>query len=633
MEVVNWLRDYREDEASMAWKGTLVDYLEMVIDNPNLARHAHARIYEMIKAGGVETHDNAKSYNFFNKELFGIDKSLERLIEEYFHSAAKRLDVRKRILLLMGPVSGGKSSIVSLLKRGLEKYTRTDEGAVYAIDGCPMHEDPLHLLPVSLRQQFETMYNIRIEGNLCPVCRLRVDEEFGGEVEHFPVKRILFSEEQRVGVGTFTPSDPKSQDIADLTGSIDFSSITEYGSESDPRAYRFDGELNKANRGLMEFQEMLKSDEKFLWNLLSLSQEGNFKAGRFALISADELILAHTNENEYKAFIANKKNEALQSRIIVMHIPYNLKVSDEIKIYEKLISQSDIKNVHLAPHSLWATSVFSVLTRLKPSKKQGMDLVKKMKIYEGIDVEGFNQKDIKELTVEGEEQGEGMSGVDPRYVINRISTALIRDEHACINALDILKALKSGLSQHSSIDKEEKENLLNLISVTRREYDEMAKKEVLKAFVYAYEESAKSLLNNYLDNVEGFCNSTKLLDPITGDELGPDEQLMRSIEEQIGVSENAKKTFREEILIRISMYARKKKTFTYDSHERLKEAIEKKLFSDLKDIVKITTSVLHPDQEQLRKINTVMDRLVKEHGYCVICANEIIKYVGALLNR
>lgn len=480
MEVINWLREYREIEASLEWKGTFADYLQMVIKNPNLALHAHARIYAMIKAAGVEANGDQKKYHFFDTELFGLDKTLERLIEEYFHSAAKRLDVRKRILLLMGPVSGGKSTIVSLLKRGLEQFTRTDEGAVYAIEGCPMHEDPLHLLPLSLRTQFEEKYGIRIEGNLCPVCRLRLDEEFRGEVEHFPVKRILFSEEQRVGIGTFTPSDPKSQDIADLTGSIDFSSITEYGSESDPRAYRFDGELNKANRGLMEFQEMLKSDEKFLWNLLSLSQEGNFKAGRFALISADELVIAHTNENEYRSFVANKKNEALQSRIIVMQIPYNLRVSDEVKIYEKLISQSDINNVHIAPHSLWATSVFGVLSRLKPSKKQGMDLVKKMKIYDGEDVEGFNQKDIKELMMEGEEQAEGMSGVDPRYVINRISTALIRDERACINALDILRALKDGLSQHTSITKEERENLLNLISVARREYDEMAKKRFRK---------------------------------------------------------------------------------------------------------------------------------------------------------
>ncbi|WP_019850618.1 PrkA family serine protein kinase [Desulfitobacterium sp. PCE1] len=633
MEVIQWLKNYRDKEAALIWNGTFAEYLLKIVENPNLAMHAHARIYEMIRKAGIKEEHDHKNYAFFNKELFGMEKTLERLVEEYFHSAAKRLDVRKRILLLMGPVSGGKSTIVTLLKKGLEDYTRTDEGAVYAIDGCPMHEDPLHLLPQVLREEFEQKYGIRIEGNLCPVCRLRVEEEFQGRVEDVPVKRIVFSEEQRVGIGTFTPSDPKSQDIADLTGSIDFSTITEYGSESDPRAYRFDGELNKANRGLMEFQEMLKSDEKFLWNLLSLSQEGNFKAGRFALISADELIIAHTNENEYKSFVANKKNEALQSRIIVIPVPYNLKISSEVKIYEKLIQQSDLQGIHLAPHSLWTASAFSIISRLKPSKKQGMDLVKKMRLYDGEDVEGFNQKDIKDIMTEGEEQGEGMSGVDPRYVINRISTALIRDHKTCINALDILRALKDGLSQHTSITKEERENLVNLIAVARKEYDEVAKKEVQKAFVYAYEESAKSLLNNYLDNVEAYCNSSKLYDPITGEELEPDEQLMRSIEEQIGVSENAKKAFREEILIRISIYARKNKTFQYTSHERLREAIEKKLFADLKDVIKVTTSVSHPDQEQLRRINEVTDRLIQLHGYCPICANEIVKYVGSLLNR
>lgn len=633
MEVVQWLKNYRDREAAFMWSGTFADYLERVTEKPHLGMHSHARIYEMIHQAGVEEVNGQKSYTFFNKELFGMDKTLERLVEEYFHTAAQRMDVRKRILLLMGPVSGGKSTIVTLLKRGLEEFTRTEEGAVYAIDGCPMHEDPLHLLPLPLREEFEQRYGIKVEGNLCPVCRMKVEEEYQGQVEKVPVKRIVFSEENRVGIGTFTPSDPKSQDIADLTGSIDFSTITEYGSESDPRAYRFDGELNKANRGLMEFQEMLKSDEKFLWNLLSLSQEGNFKAGRFALISADELIIAHTNENEFKSFIANKKNEALQSRIIVIPVAYNLKVSSEVKIYEKLIRQSDLQGVHLAPHSLWTASVFSVLSRLKLSKKQGMDLVKKMRLYDGEDVEGFNQKDIKDLLAEGEEQGEGMSGVDPRYVINRISTALIRDQKSCINALDILRALKDGLSQHTSITKEERENLVNLVSQARKEYDEVAKKEVQKAFVYAYEESAKSLLNNYLDNVEAYCNSSKLYDPITGEELDPDEQLMRSIEEQIGVSENAKKAFREEILIRISIIARKGKSFQYTSHERLREAIEKKLFADLKDIIKVTTSISHPDQEQLRRINDVTDRLIQQHGYCPVCANEIVKYVGSLLNR
>jgi len=631
MDLLNRLNTYRAQEEQLRWDGSFADYLELVRNNPNIAQTAHSRIYSMIETAGITEENGRKKYQFFENEIFGLEASIERLVEEYFHSAARRLDVRKRILLLMGPVSGGKSTLVTMLKKGLERYSRTDDGALYAIKGCPMHEEPLHLIPNELRGEFEEALGVRIEGNLCPSCRQRLVSEWGNRIENAPVERIVLSEDERVGIGTFSPSDPKSQDIADLTGSIDFSTIAEYGSESDPRAYKFDGELNKANRGLMEFQEMLKCDEKFLWHLLSLTQEGNFKAGRFALISADEMIVAHTNETEYKAFISNKKNEALQSRMIVMPVPYNLRVTDEVKIYEKLVKQSDLAQVHIAPHALKTAAIFSVLTRLKDSKKQGVDLLKKMKLYDGGSIEGYKEKDVQELR--NENLDEGMSGIDPRYVINRISSALIRRDTNCINALDVLRALKEGLDQHASISKEDRERLLNFIAIARKEYDEEAKKEVQKAFVYSYEESAKTLLENYLDNVEAFCSWQKIKDPITGEEVDPDEKLMRSIEEQIGISENAKKAFREEILIRISTYARRGKKFQYNSHDRLREAIEKKLFADLKDVVKITTSTKTPDETHLKKINEVTKRLIDEHGYCPVCANELLRYTGSLLNR
>ena len=631
MDILRKIEKFREDEQKLKWEGTFAEYLEILKEQPWVAQSAHSRVYNMIKDAGIEEENGVKRYNFFSGQLFGLEESLERLIEEYFHPAAKRLDVRKRILLLMGPVSGGKSTLVSLLKRGLETYSLKDQGAIYAIKGCPMHEDPLHLIPQYLREDFYEEYGIRIEGNLSPLNLMRLEKEYGNRIEDVMVERIFLSEDRRVGIGTFSPSDPKSQDIADLTGSIDFSTIAEFGSESDPRAYRFDGELNKANRGMMEFQEMLKCDEKFLWHLLSLTQEGNFKAGRFALISADELIVAHTNETEYKAFISNKKNEALHSRIIVMPIPYNLKVSEEEKIYEKMIRESDVSNVHIAPHTLRVAAMFSILTRLKDPKKGDIDLVKKMRLYDGENVEGYNSADIREL--KKEYQDEGMSGIDPRYVINRISSTIIRKENPSINALDVLMSLKAGLDQHPSITNELRERYLNFISLARKEYDAIAKNEVQKAFVYSYEESAKILMDNYLDNVEAYCNKSRLRDPLTGEEINPDEKLMRSIEEQIGISENAKKAFREEILIRISAYARKGKRFDYNSHDRLREAIQKKLFADLKDVVKITTSTKTPDEHQLKKVNEVIARLIEEHGYNSTSANELLRYVGSLLNR
>ena len=631
MDILRKIEKYREEEQRLKWEGTFGQYLEILKEEPWVAQSAHSRVYNMIKDAGVEEVNGQRKYKFFSNALFGLEEALERLVEEYFHPAAKRLDVRKRILLLMGPVSGGKSTLVTILKRGLEQYTHTNRGAVYAIKGCPMHEDPLHLIPHHLREDFHNEYGVRIEGNLSPLNMMRLEKEYGGRIEDVLVERIFLSENQRVGIGTFSPSDPKSQDIADLTGSIDFSTIAEFGSESDPRAYRFDGELNKANRGMMEFQEMLKCDEKFLWHLLSLTQEGNFKAGRFALISADELIVAHTNETEYRSFISNKKNEALHSRIIVMPVPYNLRLSEEGRIYEKMINESDVANVHIAPHTLRVAAMFTILTRLKEAKRGDIDLVKKMRLYDGESVEGFNSVDVQELKKEYGD--EGMSGIDPRYVINRISSTIIRKEIPSINALDVLRSLKEGLDQHASISNEDRERFLNFISVARKEYDNIAKKEVQKAFVYSYEESAKTLMDNYLDNVEAYCNKAKLRDPLTGEEMSADEKLMRSIEEQIGISENAKKAFREEILIRISAYARKGKRFDYNSHERLREAIQKKLFADLKDVVKITTSSKTPDETQLKKINEVVARLVDEHGYNSTSANDLLRYVGSLLNR
>lgn len=631
MTILRKISAYQKEEESLRWVGTFAEYLQLLKEKPWIAQPAHSRVYEMIKGAGIKNVHERKRYNFFTQDLFGLEDSLEKLVEEYFHPAAKRLDVKKRILLLMGPVSGGKSTLVTLLKRGLEQFSRTEQGAIYAIKDCPMHEDPLHLIPDSLRKDFYEEYGIKIEGTLTPLNRMKLKEQYNGKIEDVLIERIFISEDDRVGIGTFSPSDPKSQDIADLTGSIDFSTIAEYGSESDPRAYRFDGELNKANRGMMEFQEMLKCDEKFLWHLLSLTQEGNFKAGRFALISSDALIVAHTNETEYRSFISNKKNEALHSRMIVMRVPYNLKVSEEEKIYEKMIAESDVAHVHIAPHTLRIAAMFSILTRLKEPKRNDIDLLKKMRLYDGESLDGLNDSDLKELQQENSQ--EGMEGIDPRYIINRISSTIIRKEMDSINALDVLRSLKDGLDQHPSISKEKKEDYLNYISLARKEYDEMAKKEVQKAFVYSYEESAKTLMDNYLDNVEAYCHGTKLRDPITDDEINPDERLMRAIEEQIGISENAKKTFREEILIRISTLARKGEIFDYRSHDRLREAIQKKLFADLKDVVKITTSTKTPDEQQLKKINEVVARLIDEHGYNSTSANDLLKYVGSLLNR
>ncbi len=637
------VEEQRSQEVALAWDGTFGEYLEMVEKQPSIASLAHARLYNMIVAAGVNEGEGIpKTYQFFADELYGLEHTMQQLVEEYLNPAARRLDIRKRILMLVGPVGGGKSTLVTLIKRGVEKHSKTDEGAIYAIKGCPMHEEPLHLIPDELRLQFKQSLGVHIEGDLCPVCRYRLDHEWGNNIHNVPIQRILLSERTRVGVGTFKPADPKSQDVAELTGSVNIQALTEYGQESDPRAYNFDGELNIANRGVMEFIEMLKAEKRFLYELNTVAGEQTIKASRFALIYCDVAVIAHTNEYEYNSYFSNKENEAMIDRIFVVKVPYNLRVSEEVRIYEKLIGQSDVQEgmpgvemnlsrVHIAPYTLKVAAMFAILTRLKPSRKAGLSLMAKMKLYDGEKQVGdWDQRQVREL--HDEFLDEGMNGVSPRLIINRISAALVKGGKSYVTPIDMLRGLRDGVTEYTN-NEEERRKLLGFIDEVRKEFDEAAKKEVQRAFVYSYEESARTMMDNFIDNVEAYCNREKVKHPVTGEDVEPDERLMRSIEEQIGITENQKREFREGIMRSVASLMRRGQSFTVTSDERLKEAIEKKLFTDLKDVVKITTSSKTPDAEQLKKVNEVVDRMCREQGYTPESANELLRYVGTLLNR
>jgi serine protein kinase len=613
------------------WEGTFRDYLPLVLANPKLGQLAHARIYDMVRAAGVDTDEHGNErYQFFARELFGIDEALAKVVE-YLKAAALGSDVGKRILMLYGPPSSGKSQLVILLKRGLEAYTHTAAGAVYAIADCSQHENPLHLIPHALRQDFLDTYGLYIEGELCPMCALNLREKYDHDIYRVPVQRIVFSEKDRIGIGTFVPSDPKSQDISELVGSIDLATVGAYGAESDPRAYRFDGELNIANRGLIEFIEILKADERFLYILLTLTQEKNIKTGRFSLIYADECVIAHTNEAEFKEFLADKKSEALQDRMIMVQMPYNLKASAEVHIYEKLLRRASLGTIHIAPHALEVAAMFAVLSRLEEPKLAGLTRVKKMRLYDGQEVEGFRHKDLK--LIKGQTEREGMDGISPRFVINRLSASLIRPQTTCINPIDVLRAIKEGVDTHGTFKREEREHFDHLIADVRREFDEIARNDVQRAFFVSFEQEAWTLLDNYLDHVEAYLDDKKLIDPITEEERDPDEKLMRAIEEKVKVPESGKEAFRNEIFRKVAMAQRRGERFDYTTHDKLKEAIEKQLFEERRDTIKLTVSTRNPDPEQLRKLNEVVDTLVRKEGYCAECANELLKYVSSLLAR
>lgn len=630
------------------------EYLGKVDENPNVAQLSHARVFHMLEDAGVEVdRDGKRHFKFFDEEIFGLDGPLGK-IYDYFGGAADRTEIRKRILLLVGPPGGGKSTIATTLKRGLENYSRTDKGKAYAIKGCPQHEEPLHAIPKELRPEMKEIYGVHIEGDLCPQCKLDLEEKHHGDYDEFEVERLVLSEKDRKGIGTFLPSDPKSQDVSELIGSVDFSTVGEYGTESDPRAYKFDGELNIANRGIMEYIEMLKADEKFHYVLLTLTQEQNLKIPRYPLVYADEVIISHTNENEYNAFLANPKAEALKDRVYPVFVPYNLRVSDEKKIYEKLLSpkESALKigknpekgEVHIAPLTLDVAANFAVLSRLEdtPDKTDAkkIDFMKKLKLYNGEEVDGFSQKDLAEIRAASPK--EGMSGISPRYVVNSLSTAFSKEEagkdgkakERCITPVSAIRKLRDGLLESASIsDKEKKRIKDDILPEVRKDMDEKAKKEVQKAFVAGHEDHARATLQNYLDNVDAFCTKTKMKDPITDEEIEPNEKDMRSIEEQIGVTDLQKKGFREEVLIRVSSVLRQGKEFDYKSHPKLREAIEQKLLADYNDIIKTTLTAKVRNPEQAGRMDKVVEALVNDRGYCDTCANELLQYVSQLYRK
>lgn len=648
------IEEDRQKERKVHWEGTCLEYLDIIKKNPQIAQLAPGRLFDVIISKGSEVvpdkeklqgYEDLVQYNFFQQELFGIEEPLHDIVK-FLKAGARKTETGKRILILVGPVSSGKSTIATLLKRGLEEH----ETPIYAIKGCPMHEEPLHLIPRHLREKWNDILGVKIEGDLCPMCRFNLTEakdEQGrylyrdeGKVfwEKFPVEQIVLSELARRGIGTFLPSDPKNQDITELIGHVDLSKITQFG-ETDPRAYSLDGELEIANRGLIEYIEILKCDIKFHYVLITVAQEQLIKAPGFPQIYADLVILSHTNQTEFDKFKAVKENEALHDRMYPIFVPHPLKVDEEEKIYQKLIARSEFKEMHIAPYTLKVAAMFAVLTRLTESDLCP-DLIKKMKYYNGEAVmeKEKDPVDIKELRQEGRRKGEGMKGISPRFVVNALNVALgEKEEKKCLNPVDAIRALRANFPHHIGFSDEEEEKYFEFLigekASVSAEYKEIAKKQVNRAFLAAYEDQAQTLFDNYIQNARAFCLKKKILDPITGEERDPDEKLMGSIEERIGVSESSKREFRQGIFVFQSDALSQDREFSFESYSPLQEAIEKKLIADLKDVVSLTIAdKTRRDPKTLKRRQDALEGL-KRKGYCDVCAEALLQFVGDTLRR
>jgi serine protein kinase len=662
---------------NLNWEGSFQDYLNIVKENPLVTRNAFQRVYDMILSYGtteyVDFKKNVTHYKFFEDPIdngkdaiFGLDVQLMKLVH-FFKSAAYGYGTEKRVLLLHGPVGSAKSTIARLLKKGIEQYSKTDEGRMYTFKWVdperkiqnilgkdvlefpdPMHDEPLKLVPEEMREALcaelnrgsKSPYKVVIQGDLCPPSRFIYRELmklYQGDwlkvLEHVRVTRLVLSEKDRIGIGTFQPKDEKNQDSTELTGDVNYRKIAEYGSDSDPRAFNFDGEFNIANRGIVEFIEMLKLDVAFLYDLLTASQEHKIKPKKFPQTDIDEVILGHTNEPEFRKLQSNEFMEALRDRTVKIDIPYITRLKDEVKIYKKDFNPEKVRGIHIAPHTIETAAMWAIMTRLEHPKKANLTLLQKLKLYDGKTLSGYTEDNVKELRKEA--LREGLDGISPRYIQDKISNALVKaGETGCLNPFVVMNELESGLKHHALIASEEKRReYREQLAVIKQEYEDLVKNDVQRA-ISADEDAIAKLCGNYIDNVKAYTQREKIKNKYTGMDEEPDERLMRSIEEKIDIPESRKDDFRREIMNYIGALAIEGKTFDYKTNERLYKALELKLFEDQKDSIKLTSLVSNVvDRATQEKIDVVKTRLIKNYGYCEICATDVLNFVASIFAR
>lgn len=635
-EYEEFIQKAREERVKKRFEGTFLDYVLVLEKNPSISQLAHSRIYDIITQSGIHgvaesnknkvkkrrvfVNDSLKIYPFFVKEFFGMEKAVSKIVR-FFHSASLKGEESRQVLYLVGPVGAGKSSLMDKIKQGLENAE-----SIYGIKGCPMQEEPLHLVPRHLRPEFEKRLNIHIEGDLCPVCRYRLREEYNNEFERFPVTTFYFSKRARLGIGVVPPIDPNNQDTSVLIGSEDISKLDIYP-EGDPRALSLNGAFSAGNRGVVEFIEVFKNETEFLHIMITATQEKMIPApGQHSMIYFDGVIVAHSNEAEWNKFKADHTNEAIMDRIVTVEVPYVLELDEEVKIYKKIIDKSNFK-AHIAPHTLAIASMFAILTRLHSTNK--CDLLTKLKLYNGEEVieKGTTKLiDASELIEDAPE--EGMTGISTRFIMKSLDDTLSDSEHDCINPISVRESIIQKIKEEPLPDDLRKKYLEFLQDTMHKEYLRILEKEITKSFVHSYEAQAETLFDNYLDHAEAFVNKTKVKDAGTKEELEPNEELLKSIEEQIGILGSAADGFRQDLTSFMFSVMRKKEKINYRSYAPLKEAIENKLISSVKDISRVITKATTRDKEQKQKHDLMVERMIKDYGYCPHCCEVILHYAS-----
>ncbi|MBB3385398.1 serine protein kinase [Rhizobium sp. BK609] len=567
------------------------------------------------RLGRIFMNRTIRTYPAFSG-FFGMEETIERIVA-FFRHAAQGLEERKQILYLLGPVGGGKSSLAERLKSLMEVHP------IYVLKAgnelSPVFESPLSLFdPVTMGPMIEERYGIprrRLTGLMSPWCLKRL-EEFEGDISRFRVVRIQPSRLRQIAVAKTEPGDENNQDISSLVGKVDIRKL-ESLAQNDPDAYSYSGALNRANQGILEFVEMFKAPIKMLHPLLTATQEGNYiGTENIGAIPFSGIILAHSNESEWQTFKANKNNEAFIDRICVVKVPYCLRVTEEQKIYEKLIEESELSDAPCAPSTLETLARFTVLTRL--SKHENSTAFSKLRVYDG---ESLKETDPRARSVQEYRDtagvDEGMDGASTRFAFKVLAATFNYDTtEVGADPVHLMYMLEQAIRREQLPLETEKLYIEFIKSELGPRYAEFIGNEIQKAYLESYSDYGQNLFDRYVDYADAWIEDVDFKDPDTGQLLDREllNQELTKIEKPAGIANP--KDFRNEV-VKFCLRARAShggKNPSWTSYEKIREVIEKRMFSQVEDLLPVISFGSKKDGETEKKHGEFVERMVAR-GY------------------
>ncbi|NDW07219.1 PrkA family serine protein kinase [Jiella pacifica] len=606
---------------------SLSQYLDDCRTDPILYAGPHERLLAAIgepelvdtstdsRLGRIFQNRTIRTYKAF-PDFYGMEETVERIVA-FLRQAAQGLEERKQILYLLGPVGGGKSSLAERIKALIENQP------IYVLKAgdelSPVFESPLALFdPETMGEMLEAEYGIprrRLSGLMSPWCVKRLDE-FGGDISKFKVAKLTPSRLKQIGVAKTEPGDENNQDISSLVGKVDIRRLETFA-QNDPDAYSYSGGLNRANQGVLEFVEMFKAPIKMLHPLLTATQEGSYVGSEnIGAIPFTGMIMAHSNESEWKSFKNNKNNEAFIDRIYVIKVPYCLRVDEETKIYEKLVSGSELAEAPCAPDTLSMLARFAVLSRLKPHENSS--LYAKMRVYNG---ESLREVDPKARTLQEYRDAagvdEGMNGISTRFAFKALSATFNHDtEEVAADPVHLMYVLEQAVRREQFPEDVESDYLEFIKAELAPRYAEFIGNEIQKAYLESYHDYGQNLFDRYVSYADAWIEDQDYKDPDTGQLLDRDllNQELTKIEKPAGIANP--KDFRNEV-VKFSLRSRaanRGHNPSWTSYEKIRDVVEKRMFSQVEDLLPVISFGSKKDSETEKKHNEFVERMV-ERGF------------------